>query len=159
MTTSPGNSTRPRPLASPENQASTGFFSDIGTGSLTAPKNLAVIAIVVLVMLMWISSSMKTSYDFRQAIAEEKRISAQLETEITQLSAEQERFNDPAYIAEQARIRFDAVFPGESPIRVGSGTEDVQRQRDEESRALANIWYVKIWRSVAAEPTDPVDNT
>jgi hypothetical protein len=70
--------------------------------------------------------------------------------------AEEKLLADPAYIEQQARIRFGAVKPGETPYRV-STVDPVERavaeQRAAELAALP--WQTRVWDSISVPP-DPV---
>ncbi|GEL94939.1 FtsB family cell division protein [Cellulomonas composti] len=84
------------------------------------------------------------------------------------LLAESARWDDPAYIAAQARERLSYVMPGETPYRVvdpeiiadAPETTD-EPATDAEAAAPLVPWYTAVWDSVTVAGTvgtaDPSD--
>ncbi|MBB0969009.1 septum formation initiator family protein, partial [Dietzia aerolata] len=88
-----------------------------------------------------------------RAVAQER---AALEATIAELESEQAMLSDPAFIEQQARIRFGAVKPGETPYRVSTVDpveEAAAEQRAAEIAALP--WQTRLWDSISVPP-DPV---
>ena len=120
------------------------------------PRRIGLLAVVAIILLVTVSFPLRNHYQFRsdeRAVAQER---AALEATIAELEAEQDMLSDPAYIEQQARIRFGAVKPGETPYRV-SPVDPVERAAAEQRAAeiAALPWQTRVWRSIS-EPQQPV---
>ncbi|WP_291082116.1 FtsB family cell division protein [Dietzia sp. UBA5065] len=120
------------------------------------PRRIGLLAVVAIILLVTVSFPLRNHYQFlsdEKAVAQER---AALERTIDELEAEEKLLADPAYIEQQARIRFGAVKPGETPYRV-STVDPVERavaeQRAAELAALP--WQTRVWDSISVPP-DPV---
>jgi len=91
---------------------------------------------------------------------------AQAEQEERALERELDRWNDPAYVAAQARERLSYVMPGETAYRV-IDPEVVVEEEPEDSPAAESgpavplggtvtPWYATVWSSLAAAGEAPV---
>ena len=120
------------------------------------PRRIGLLAVVAIILLVTVSFPLRNHYQFRsdeRAVAQER---AALEATIAELEAEQRMLADPAYIEQQARIRFGAVKPGETPYRVS--TVDPVEEAAAERRAAeiaALPWQTRVWDSISV-PADPV---
>lgn len=120
------------------------------------PRRIGLLAVVAIILLVTVSFPLRNHYQFlsdEKAVAQER---AALERTIDELEAEEKLLADPAYIEQQARIRFGAVKPGETPYRV-STVDPVERavaeQRAAELAALP--WQTRLWDSISV-PADPI---
>ena len=120
------------------------------------PRRIGLLAVVAIILLITVSFPLRNHYQFlrdEKTVAQER---AALEATIAELEAEQEMLSDPAYIEQQARIRFGAVKPGETPYRVS--TVDPVEEAAAEKRAAeiaALPWQTRLWNSISV-PADPV---
>lgn len=120
------------------------------------PRRIGLLAVIAIILLVTVSFPLRNHYQFlrdERAVAQERAV---LERTIEELEAEQRMLEDPAYIEQQARIRFGAVKPGETPYRVA--LEDPVEKAEAERRAAeleAQSWQTRVWSSIA-EPRDPV---
>lgn len=120
------------------------------------PRRIGLLAVIAIILLVTVSFPLRTHY---QSLGEQKAVAQErvaLEQTIAELEAEQDLLEDPAYIEQQARIRFGAVKPGETPYRVS--TEDPIEQAEAERRAAeleAQSWQTRVWNSIA-DPADSV---
>jgi cell division protein FtsB len=120
------------------------------------PRRIGLLAVVAIILLVTVSFPLRNHYQFlsdEKAVAQER---AALEATIAQLETEQEMLADPAYIEQQARIRFGAVKPGETPYRVSTVDpveEAAAEQRAAEIAALP--WQTRVWNSISVPP-DPI---
>ncbi len=96
---------------------------------------------------------------------------AEAEEEERTLQHELDRWQDPAYVAAQARERLGYVLPGETAFRVIDPEVVVEESLEEDGGApttgptvpldgAVNPWYATVWDSVLAAgeaevPTDP----
>lgn len=120
------------------------------------PRRIGLLAVIAIVLLVTVSFPLRNHYQFlsdQKAVAQER---AALEKTIAELEAEERQLADPAYIEQQARIRFGAVKPGETPYRV-SQVDPVEKAAAEQAAAelAAQPWQTRVWDSIA-EPRDPV---
>ena len=120
------------------------------------PRRIGLLAVVAIILLVTVSFPLRNHYQFlrdEKAVAQER---VALEATIAELEAEQAMLSDPAYIEQQARIRFGAVKPGETPYRVSTVDpveEAAAEQRAAEIAALP--WQTRLWNSISV-PADPI---
>ncbi|MCD2262888.1 septum formation initiator family protein [Dietzia aurantiaca] len=120
------------------------------------PRRIGLLAVVAIILLITVSFPLRNHYQFlrdEKAVMQER---AAIEATIAELEAEQEMLSDPAFIEQQARIRFGAVKPGETPYRVS--TVDPVEEAAAEKRAAeiaALPWQTRLWNSISV-PADPV---
>jgi cell division protein FtsB len=88
--------------------------------------------------------------------AEMARLEKQLVTQqnrIDGLSAENKKWDDPAYLTKQARERLQLVMPGDTAYRVTDPRYAGPTDPDGSSRGKATSkgpWYGKLWSSTKA---------
>jgi cell division protein FtsB len=108
---------------------------------------LAVVALLV-------ASSVRAWVEQRSALAEERAEVAQVQRDLTRLEAENERWDDPAYVKAQARERLRFMMPGEKsyviiddrvtvPVTI-SPTDLVTKQVERSDEA----WFTRVWDSI-----------
>lgn len=100
-------------------------------------------------------------------VAQQQRLSAlqhqvaQQEQDVQALELDVQRWDDPAYVAAQARERLMYVMPGETQYRLTdtSGREVPQSAAQREAaEASKDDWFVTMWESVGgASRLDPTD--
>lgn len=129
---------------------------DASGGGGYTPGRVGLLAVIVIVLLVTVSFPLRNHYQFRseERAVEQERIA--LERTIAELSLEQERLDDPAYVEQQARIRFGAVPGGETPYRVSPvDPEEVAAAQQAEEEQETQSWQGRLWSSLSEEP-DPV---
>lgn len=111
------------------------------------------------------TSTLRAWWDQRGEIQETKaEIALRTET-IADLEIEKGRWDDPAYVEQQARERFGWVLPGEVGYRVIGSDGTVQGDAptlDEPPSAAPREWYDTLWGSVVEsgkEPEEAPDDT
>ena len=116
------------------------------------------LALVVVVLVLTISYATSLRIYFSQAheIASTKAQIADSQAAITDLQGQIARWNDPAYVAAQARERLGWLVPGETGYTVvgadgkplgGGFTLDSAPTTDPEHQQM---WWDRMWGSVAA---------
>jgi cell division protein FtsB len=127
-----------------------------------------ILLLVVAVLGVSYTSSIRAWLNQRN---EQQTLSAQIaqqKADIVALSRSKARWNDPAYIEDQARLRFGWVLPGERTFRViepdGSvmGTPRTELADQPAPTAMASVpWWNGIVHSlsVAANPPAPKPTT
>ncbi|SDL41537.1 FtsB family cell division protein [Tessaracoccus oleiagri] len=118
---------------------------------------LIVLVVVVLGVAIVLAQSLRIYFLQSQELAEVRAQIAKTEAEIADQRDQLERWNDPAYVRSQARVRLGWVMPGEVGYRVIGpdgkpldGSETVGDMADEPT----GPWYERMWTSVqvADEP-------
>lgn len=131
--------------------------------TLSGFRLMALVGALVLVAFM-IYTPLNT---YLQQKAEMKRVTAsisQKEAEKTQLMQEIERYQDDAYVREQARLRLGLIEQGETAFRLVDPALDDPNAANEDAAAHADKnqpWYRTMWKSIATPPAadPPADDT
>jgi len=132
----------PAPTASPGRRS---------RGSLTG--RALVLALVVVTLFVALAVPVRTWFAQRAEIAQLRADVAATQERVEQLRIEQERWQDPAFVAAEARRRLHFVLPGE----IGYVTLGAQASPEEAAAlaaAAAAPWYATLWGAVrqADEP-------
>ena len=114
----------------------------------------AILVMVLAVLAVSYASSLRAYLEQRSHIVELKATIAERRASIDELEQEKQRWEDPAYVSQQARERFGYVKPGDTPFVVlGEDGEPLQSEAEltdpdsiapQEKRA----WYDDAWDSV-----------
>lgn len=114
-----------------------------------------VIALVGIVLVVLIAPTVRSYFAQRSEIAALERQVVQGEERVAQLEAERERWEDPAYVEQQARERLKFVRPGEVSYTV-IGADEIEEQTVASGAVSdARPWYDRMWASIAqADRTD-----
>jgi cell division protein FtsB len=122
-----------------------------------------VLVLVLSVLTISYASSLKAYFQQHSQIQElRSRISAS-NSDIQRLEAEKARWNDPAYVREQARARFGYLMPGQtSYVVIGEDGKPLAAQASlsdprTDTSSTPTAWWTTEWRSVelAGNPPDP----
>ena len=73
--------------------------------------------------------------------------------ELANLQAQQARWNDPAYVEQQARSRLQYAKPGETVyvvIRPGDKDDETTSNAPKTSTVVGDAWSTRVWSSVQA---------
>lgn len=86
---------------------------------------------------------------------------AAAEERVDELSAQVADWNDPAFVAAQARTRLHFVFPGEvGYVVLGADDRPLEPQEQPLEEPVAAPWFTRAWESVITadevEPVEPV---
>ncbi len=116
---------------------------------------LLALAVVLITITILLAPSIRT---FLQQQAETRALQDQiaaLEQEQADLQTQLARWEDPAYIKQQARDRLFLVMPGETRYLVKGGTE-LEPSEEQQSQAGARDlpWTDALWESVERAATD-----
>lgn len=148
-----------RKLTSRERAAAAAGRREEERGRSRFTGRMAVLVLVLAVLAVSYASSLRAYLQQRSHIdALEQRIETTT-GEIEDLEREKDRWEDPAYVAQQARIRFGYVEPGETPFVVldedgkpigGGELTDPEDVGSHEQPA----WFDDLWESakVAGNP-------
>ncbi len=126
-----------------------------GLGSLTTGQTLTM-ALLLVFLVLTLAMPLRTFAEQRAELAETRENIARMEERTRELQAERERFSEPSYIKEQARIRLGLVEEGETPFRIidpalapATGDDPVG-----EEALPAKPWYEQLWDSVSKPPEE-----
>ena len=114
-----------------------------------------VIALVGIVLVVLLAPTVRSYFAQRSEIAALERQVVQGQERVAQLEVERERWEDPAYVEQQARERLKFVRPGEVSYTV-IGADELEEQTVA-SGAVSDSrpWYDRMWASIAqADRTD-----
>ncbi|GAB78015.1 FtsB family cell division protein [Austwickia chelonae] len=129
---------------------------------VTGPtRRLAMLGAVLLFLALMLMPTLRAWYEQRHELDAMRAKVASQEQTVRELTEEKGRWEDPAYVEQQARKRLKLVKPGEVAYTV-IGAEGVDETREGEIRGslVAPVqdeqmsWFSKIWASV--ELTDGI---
>ena len=125
---------------------------------------MAVLVLVLSLLAVSYASSMRAYLQQRAHIEDLKSEITARESSIADLAREKQRWDDPAYVAQQARERFGYVKPGETPyimldengdpLEPTSNLDDIVPPDPEADLT----WWDREWASVKVAgkpPTEP----
>ena len=153
----------PRParpaVARPEAVAAARAAAERPRSRLTG--RAAVLVLVLAVLTVSYASSLRAYLQQRSHINDLKASIAQHEADIDALEAEKERWDDPAYVAQQARERLGYVMPGEKTYLVlgedGKPLEPASELQDPATviSTTSTPWWSDAWASVELAGNPP----
>jgi cell division protein FtsB len=119
----------------------------------------AVLALVIAVLLVSYAYPLRTWYEQHNERKELEQEAERLRQQVEELETELELWEDPAYVATQARDRLRYVMPGEQGYVVihpdDPGVEETGP--DGLPPAGDGEWHERLWRSVEAADEVPVE--
>ncbi|WP_116114610.1 FtsB family cell division protein [Austwickia chelonae] len=129
---------------------------------VTGPtRRLAVLGAVLLFLALMLMPTLRAWYEQRHELDAMRAKVASQEQTVRELTEEKGRWEDPAYVEQQARKRLKLVKPGEVAYTViGADGVDEARQGEIRGSLVAPAqdeqmsWFAKIWASV--ELTDGI---
>lgn len=130
-----------------------------GSGPQITTRAVILLSVVLLLVASY-TASFRAWWGARQEIQATKAERAVLKAEIKQLENQQDRFDDPAYIKQQARERFGWVMPGEVGYRVIGADGSVRGEVPvlaEPPEVRQPQWYDKLWSSVEVAGSEKGD--
>ncbi|GAA3515082.1 hypothetical protein GCM10022234_07550 [Aeromicrobium panaciterrae] len=130
-----------------------------GSGPQLTTRAIVLLSVVLLLVASY-TSTLHAWWDQRGDIQSTKAEIVMRKQAIEDLNDEKARWEDPAYVKQQARARFGWVMPGEVGYRV-IGADGVVRgdvpTLDEPPAAKTPQWYDKLWGSVKQSGKEPSD--
>ncbi|WP_333618433.1 FtsB family cell division protein [Dietzia sp.] len=116
-----------------------------------ALRRVGILALVMIFLVVSISVPVSNHYEFVDQQRSLSKEQTQLESQISDLQRQQNKLNDPEYIQAQARQRFGAVMPGETPYRVvnDQSAERAAANAAAEQEANKRPWNDVVWGSIA----------
>lgn len=141
---------RPSTRAGGSATASGAAAKSEGTGTRFTTRALVLLAVAVMLVASY-SASVHAWWQQRAEITALEAQNRQAEAAIADLEDQQRRWNDPAYIRQQARERFGWVMPGEVGYRVIGVDGELKGQTSklqEPEVAPRKPWVERLWGSV-----------
>ena len=114
-------------------------------------NRMAILVVVVAVLVVSYASSMRAYLEQRSHINDLRAQIASSERDIKELEREKRRWQDDAYVENQARERFGWVMPGETSYQVidrnGEPLERADELTDPSSvaRSVPDPWWEKVY--------------
>ncbi len=121
----------------------------------------AILVLVLAVLTVSYASSMRAYLQQRSHITDLKTQIAQREANITDLEREKRRWNDPAYVEQQARERFGYLMPGEtSYVVLGVDGKPLESRTSLSDPSTVDpktptAWWTQEWKSVQLAGVPP----
>ena len=108
-----------------------------------------ILAVALASVMLALALPLKVFVSQRHAISRLEEQTRQQQARVDALKAEQQRWNDPAYVAAQARERLHFVKPGETAyIVLGDPAPAPRTTAPATAAASTSPWYTQLWRSV-----------
>ncbi|MET0932055.1 MAG: septum formation initiator family protein [Aeromicrobium sp.] len=130
-----------------------------GTGPQLTTRAVVLLSVVLLLIASY-TSTLHAWWQQRSDIQATKAEIAMRKQSILDLEDQMDRWDDPAYVKQQAKERFGWVSPGEVGYRVIGSDGTVQGADvptlDSPAAAAAPEWYDKLWGSVKEAGKEPV---
>ena len=127
-------------------------------GSGTKVTARAAILLVVAVMLIAsYTASLHAWWQQRAEIVALEAKNRATKAQIADLEDQQKRWDDPAYVRQQARERFGWVMPGEVGYRVIGADGEIKgdvSQLEEPTTKVQGPWVERLWGSVVEAGRD-----
>ncbi len=121
-----------------------------------------VLLLVLSVLTISYASSLKAYFQQHSQIQQLRSQIASSESDIHRLESEKTRWNDPAYVREQARARFGYLMPGQtSYVVIGADGKPLAAQSTlsdprTNTSSTPTAWWTTEWRSVELAGNPPV---
>lgn len=111
------------------------------------------VAALLMVVGMLLAPYLRAYVDQRGEIAALQAEVVDRERRVGELEEQRRRWDDPAYVTQQARERFGYVLPGEVGYVVLDPPEEIRAAEDPAAAAAAvadreGAWYGNLWESV-----------
>lgn len=122
---------------------------------------IGVLVVVTILILAAIAVPLRNYFQGRSEIARLNESIAAKEIEKEMLLDEIERYNDEAFIREEARRRLGLVEPGETAFRIidPAMEHDSATITSDEDETEPRAWYEVLWDSIAVPPEPAVPET
>ena len=120
-----------------------------------------VLVLVLSVLTISYASSLKAYFQQHSQIQQLRGQIAASESSIARLQSEKARWNDPAYVREQARARFGYLMPGQtSYVVIGDNGKPLAAQATladprTSDAVTPTAWWTREWRSVQLAGNPP----
>jgi len=117
-----------------------------------------ILALVAVTLFLTLAGPVRTWFAQRAEIAELRADVEATRERVAALQIEQERWDDPAFIAAEARRRLHFVLPGEVGY-VTLGMETAEEELAAAAAAADQEWYSTLWSAVREADTGSSENS
>ena len=121
-----------------------------------------VLLLVLSVLTISYASSLKAYFQQHSQIQELRAQIASSQSSIQELESEKQRWQDPAYVKQQARARFGYLMPGQtSYVVIGADGKPLAAEatlsdpRTTTTTTTPTAWWTAEWRSVELAGNPP----
>jgi Septum formation initiator len=117
---------------------------------------------VLVILALLIAPYVRPWLAQRSQLAQGREEVTRLQKEVDALTAERDRWDDPAYVKAQARARLHLVMPGEvgyvnlEPTPPAAGDSDPRSADAALPPRHDDAWYGALWQSVVGAGTPPL---
>lgn len=118
----------------------------------TLTARAAILAVAIASVALALALPFKVWLGQRGQINALQAQTRQQEQQVTDLQQQAQRWNDPAYVEQQARLRLHYAMPGEKTYVV-LGKPQAHRKASSAATsgpALQGPWYSRLWQSLEA---------
>jgi cell division protein FtsB len=141
-----------RSRAAPPSRTQAVPITRMGRANLTA--RAAILAVAVASVALAVALPFKVWVAQRSEIHALESQTKSQEQRVADLRQQQQRWNDPAYIKQQARTRLHYAMPGETTyVVLGKPKARQVHPKATSSPPLTGPWYSRLWQSVEAAGT------
>ena len=134
----------------------------VGTGPQLTTRAVILLSVVLLLIASY-TTTLHAWWQQRSEISSTKAEIVMRKQAIVELKDQIARWDDPAYVKQQAKERFGWVSPGEIGYRVIGSDGKVQGADvptlDAPAETAPPAWYDKLWGSVKEAGKEPVPVT
>ncbi|MGY5763574.1 FtsB family cell division protein [Brachybacterium sp. DNPG3] len=139
----------PAAAARPRSAVSSGAADD-GPGITITRRTLVLVSLIVIALAALVPAVNSYVAQRQQLASLRTQVDTQ-QSDVEDLQAQVDRWEDPAYVAAQARERLLFAMPGETQYRLtDTSGEDVPLTEDEQAAETATRqeWFSALWSSV-----------
>ncbi|MEV8534378.1 septum formation initiator family protein [Streptomyces sp. NPDC051211] len=116
----------------------------------------ALLVLVLCTLIVALAYPMRQYVSQRSEIGEQQRTADEARQRLEELRDEKARWQDPAYVKQQARKHLHFVQPGEIGYTMIDPTAEAEERNRTEHGAADRPWYSNVWDGVdKADRPDP----
>lgn len=108
----------------------------------------ALLALVMCSLVVALAYPIRQYVSQRSDIADQRRKAEEAGRELDRLRDEKARWQDPAYVEQQARLHLHFVRPGETGYIVQDGTGSAAGPAPKSKDRAGQPWYDTLWQGV-----------
>ncbi|MCK9931585.1 septum formation initiator family protein [Frankia sp. Mgl5] len=114
------------------------------------------LAVVICVLVLTLAYPLRLYLQQQAKISELTRANAQRQTRVDDLRAEVARYDDPLWVADEARRRLHFVLPGEKSYLMPTAPHPtVEPGADAAGGSGDQSWYGRLWSQLDKPPATP----
>jgi cell division protein FtsB len=119
-----------------------------------------VLGAVVVLLVVLLASPLHRYVSARAGLAQADQQRSSDQQQLSDLQAQERQLQDPAYIAQQARLRLQYALPGDTVYTVlqpgqQPGVDESPKTPTGDKRAPGDTWNRRLWGSLQAADSSP----